>query len=344
MAAGLLAMVSDGESKPVTSMRQLATGDGYSSEEAMDTRPSYGHDDGESDAEAAKEDLWVQRLRVDLAKAKSDKMQALRVAREMERKLNLSMKKEDEARTLAHTKELEARALAQRLQAVEATLRSEREAIRPDREALVTLADKAAEEAKLAKLEKETYVLDMASLRKENDELKEKLASLEQRGGRSFARGLRRTLTMQARVGDRPPMRQSLSGRGDDDVAPTQPTMRSDDATDDAQRPNSGRPRLRRASASNSIGAVGSVGSAISAPDEPTRGVVPPPLFTDEATPVLGHTRSPPRITVSSSALVTSLTPQDSGGLITGGAPVLLDIVDSNSIPNRNPNGLFQCC
>lgn len=331
MAAGLLAMVSDGESKPVTSMRQLATGDGYSSEE--EARPSYGHDDGESDAELSqKEDLWVQRLRVDLAKAKSDKMQALRVAREMERKLNLSMKKEDEARTVAHTKELEAKALAQRLQAVEATLRSEREAIRPDREALVTLADKAAEEAKLAKLEKETYVLDMASLRKENDELKEKLASLEARP-RSFARGLRRTLTMQARVGDRPPMRQ-MSGATNDDVAAPR-TPKDDSAVDEAQR-HSGRPRLRRASASNSVVATND--------EVPTRDIMAPPLLTDDASPVLRQTLSPPRITVSSRALVTSLTPQDSAGLITGGAPVLLDIVDSNAIPNRNPNGLFQCC
>lgn len=158
-------------------------------------------------------DMWVQRLRVELATAKSAKNEALRKAREMERSLMLSEKAAGEARAEARKKELEAKALSHRLQAVESTLRSEREAIRPDKEALVVLADQAFEEAKLAKLEKETYARKLEKASREIDELKAKLRVYQAPVvKRSTFKGLRKTLTMAPRERPtRPIFRQALS-------------------------------------------------------------------------------------------------------------------------------------
>jgi len=141
--------------------------------------------------------LWVQRMKVELATTKSERSEALRVARELEQKWNESKRREVELQGMLKYKEQETKALSVRLQAVEGTLRAEREAIRPDREALLIMADQATEEAKLAKLEKQEYLDDMDALRRENKQLKVKLKAIEtrfeKRGG-SF-RNLRRTLT-----------------------------------------------------------------------------------------------------------------------------------------------------
>mmetsp|Transcript_6615 Transcript_6615/g.9832 ORF Transcript_6615/g.9832 Transcript_6615/m.9832 type:complete len:388 (+) Transcript_6615:127-1290(+) len=143
-----------------------------------------------------KNHLWVQRMKVDLAKAKSEKSEALRVAREIQLKLQASKRREVELQGKVKYKEQECQALGLRLQAVEATLRSEREAVRPEREALVTLADQATEEAKLVKMEKEDLFDELGSLRKENSLLKTKLIELEAKlEKKASKRSFRRTLT-----------------------------------------------------------------------------------------------------------------------------------------------------